>query len=215
MGLMCQSRSFALQNQGLGVASATSKPVPRNQQSLMQVKLAVDMTRLKAVNSRLKRAELKRAMLEDYREYLALVMMTEQPQHNQVLVRVCLWAIDAGEVEYFLTLAEYALAQRMNAPDGFRRDLPNILLEELSEFILSHSEPYQYLNYLERLKKACPEWNSNDEISAKAYKAQGYTLESVDPKAALSVYLQAQHYGAKGLKGVVTRLQRGLLHDQT
>ncbi|OQX02722.1 MAG: hypothetical protein BWK73_41765 [Thiothrix lacustris] len=184
---------------------------PANYHKLMLVKLDKDKHDLRAIKSQFQRQVKKLAILFEYADYLTTVINSGDAKHNETLVTICLWALDTMQVDYFITLAEYALRHRMNSPQGFKRTLPELLMEEFSGYVLDYDKPSEMLDRLQHLgeltnKDKCA---IADEITAKFYKAQGLALERSNPQAALQGYQLAQQYGAR-VKQAISRLEKQL-----
>lgn len=182
-----------------------------NHHKLMLVKLDKDKHDLRAIRSQFQRQVRKLEILFEYADYLTTVINSGNPAHNETLVTICLWALDTMQVDYFMTLAEYALQHHMNAPKGFKRTLPELLMEEFSVYVLDYENPSEMLDRLQRIggltnKDKCA---IADEVTAKYYKAQGLALQRSNPQAALQGYQLAQQYGAK-VKQAISRLEKQL-----
>lgn len=190
-----------------GVALPVVLPVDglSAQGRLMLVQLSVDRSKLQALRSKRRKALLKRELILHYSDYLSVVINTPVYQHNEVLVTVCLWALDAGNYSYFIKLAEGALQGRMSAPQGFKRKLPEVLAEELAEQVLQSAQPSQLSGYLRQLQTWLQGEDMADEITAKFYKALGLSLQHTEPAQALAALQTARQYGAS-----VVRLIRAL-----
>lgn len=196
-------------------AHATSNH-PVNHHKLMLARLDKDKHELRAIRSVFERQVRKLAILFEYADYLTTVINSNDSQHNETLVTICLWALDTKKVDYFMQLAEYALTHRMNAPQGFRRTLPELLMEEFSGYVLDYDKPNEMLYRLQQLgeltnKDKCA---IADEITAKFHKAQGLALERNNPQAALQSYRLAQKYGAK-VKQAISRMEKQLCKPTT
>jgi polyhydroxyalkanoate synthesis regulator phasin len=182
-----------------------------NHHKLMLVKLDKDKHDLRAIKSQFQRQVRKLEILFEYADYLTTVINSGDAKHNETLVTICLWALDTMQVDYFMTLAEYALQHRMNSPQGFKRTLPELLMEEFSVYVLDYENPNDMLDRLQRIgeltnKDKCA---IADEVTAKYYKAQGLALQRSNPQAALQGYQLAQKYGAK-VKQAISRLEKQL-----
>ena len=180
-----------------------------NYHRLMLVKLDTDIYELKAIRSQHSRLCKKLELLGAYADYLTTVINGGNRSHNETLVTICLWALDTWQHDYFILLAEFALKNGMNSPKGFKRSLPELLLEEFSKSVIAKERPQEDLYRLERLGELTAGANITDEVTAKFHKARGLALQTSDPQAALLAYQKAQHYGAK-VKQHITRLEKAL-----
>lgn len=180
-----------------------------NHHRLMLAKLDSDRYELKAIRSQHQRISRKLELLFSYADYLTTVINGGNRSHNETLVTICLWALDTWQHDYFMELAEFALQSGMNAPKGFKRSLPELLLEEFSKAVIDEEQPHNDLYRLERLGELTTGANITDEVTAKFHKARGLALQASDPQAALLAYQTAKDYGAK-VKQHITRLEKAL-----
>ena len=185
---------------------AAAKPAKA---SLLLAALAADREHLKGIRSLQRRAEIKRDLLPKYADYLTAVINGEDYRHDEVLVTCCLWSVDAGKYQQFNLLAEFALQHGMKSPQGFTRQLPELLMEELADITLSHKEPMLLNSSLTLIHELTAKCDVFDEVAAKFHKARGMALESSQPEQALQAYYQAQRLGA-AVKRVIKKLE-GLL----
>ena len=180
-----------------------------NYHRLMSTKLDADKYELGAIRSQKQRIERKLELLGAYADYLTTVINGDNRSHNETLVTICLWALDTGKHEYFMTLAEFALQSGMNSPKGFKRSLPELLLEEFSKVVMNKAKPQYDIDRLMRLGELTKGANITDEVTAKFHKARGLALQTSEPQAALLAYQTAKAYGAK-VKQYITRLEKAL-----
>lgn len=176
---------------------------------LMLAALSSDKARLKRLRSKHGKDKLKAALLDKYRDYFTQIINREQSSHNEVLVTVCIWAIDAGDYKTALTLADYALIQGMKSPEGFTRTLPEVITEEFSDKAIKLSNPNEMRGTLQQLQQLIADSDIFDEVSAKLYKALGLAWLSEDREQALKHFETAQRFGAS-VKRQVSRLRKEL-----
>lgn len=188
------------------------KPTATNTNNLLLAALAVDKARLQQLRSLKARSALKRDLFPKYADYLTSLMQRQCTGHNEAFVLLCIWALDAGLLTQFITLSEYALKHGMRAPEGFKRALPELLLEEVSERALRANNPSDWRDYIQHLHELTTGADIADEVTAKSYKALGVALESTDSNAAFAAYQIACQYGAS-VKRAINRLNRVLAHD--
>ncbi|EDX0905027.1 hypothetical protein GTE54_005185, partial [Salmonella enterica subsp. enterica] len=100
--------------------------------ALMQMQLHQDMERLHAVLSAEQKAAIKRQLLPHYADWVNGVLEGDSGAQDDVLMRVMVWRIDAGDIPGALDIAAYALRHRLNAPDGFGRSVAAIIADEIS-----------------------------------------------------------------------------------
>ena len=177
--------------------AATFKAVLGNDDRLMMAALQADKVRLKRLRSRHKKDLLKIELLDKYRDYLTNIINRDQSEHNEVLVVICIWSIDAGDYKTALTLADYALIKNMNAPEGFSRTLAEVIAEDVSDKAQKMVNPCELRGFLLQIIGLIEDADIFDEVSAKLYKSLGLAWLAEDKKQALQAFITAQGYGAK------------------
>ena len=212
MGVMVQSlaaKHRAQVDAGRNIpATATHKPASTTQRFMLAA-LQADYARLKNVRSKQRKAEIKRELLPRYADHLSVILNQSGGGHNESLVVLCVWAFDAGEWHTAVMLAEFAIQHGMSAPEGFKRSLPETLLEEAALQATRQGNPSELRDYLQHLQALTSGADIADEVTAKFHKALGQTLEPTDKAAALHAYRTAQQYGAHVQRNI-NRIEREL-----
>lgn len=190
--------------------SYPEKPAVSNHiHALWLAKLQSDKYQLSKIKSKTRKAEFKANRLPEYAGYLSQVINSNDEKHNEVVVVWAVWALDYGNREKAMLLAETALKRGMNAPVGFNRSLAEILLEEAAQRVELDPSPHYWQEVLQALDDLTQLADVKDEIHAKFYKAQGLALQSTNPQAALQAYHKARQHGAKVTR-LIQRLSKGL-----
>jgi hypothetical protein len=179
--------------------SYPTKPKPKVglNYGLWLAKLQNDKKNLSQIKSRSRRAQLKADLLPEYADYLSAAINSSDGSHDEVVVMWAVWALDCGNREKAMLLAEIALKRGMNAPTGFKRNLAETLLEEAAQRVELDPNPHYWQEVLQALDDLTQLADVKDEIHAKFYKAQGLALQSTNPQAALQAYHKAKQHGAK------------------
>lgn len=179
---------------------------------LMMAKLHADRRRLKSVQSVERKVDVKRELLPDYVEYVDGVLAGGRGVHDEVLVTIMTWRIDAGDFAGALAIAGYALQHGLTMPDHFERPLATVLAEEISDCALEAikvGQPFDVQLLLEVAKLTDP-IDMHDQVRAKQYKAIGLAQQS-DPATALPYLERAvQLFDRVGVKQDIARLQKQL-----
>lgn len=103
---------------------------------------------------------------------------------DAVLTRIMLWRLDIADWDGALAIAAYGLRHGLGMPDGFSRDLPATLLEEIADAALGLAAPDPALaGPLDTALALTAEADMPDEIRAKAHKALGQ-IQAKDPAEA-------------------------------
>lgn len=147
-----------------------------NEYELVLMQLTEDQRKLKSLQSIERRIEAKRLMLPAYQPWVDGALAAGKGGQDAVLMTVMVWKLDVGDFEGALHIAAYALEHDLVLPDRFKRDLPTLLVEEISDRALQdlsagQPAPYEALSRVHQLvgdKADMP-----DEVRAKLYKALG------------------------------------------
>lgn len=156
---------------------------------LMQAQLHEHMRTLKGIQSVERKVAAKRTMLADYEPYLDGVLQADTGVPDVVLSTVMVWHIDAGNWQRAMQLAEYAMRHALTLPDRYARDLPTLLLDEISEAaIAGRLSGTEALATLARVDMLTEGKDAPDQARAKLCKAIGWAAmgktatQDVDPK---------------------------------
>lgn len=146
--------------------------------ALMQMQLHQDMERLHAVLSAEQKAAIKRQLLPHYEDWVNGVLEGDSGAQDDVLMRVMVWRIDAGDLPGALDIAAYALRHRLNAPDGFGRSVAAIIADEIASQALIRMKHGEHIPaaLLSRVREMTDGEDLYDAVRARLYKALGYAL---------------------------------------
>lgn len=197
---------------------------------LMQAQLHEHLRTLKGIQSVQLKIDAKRTMLADYEPYLDGVLQADAGLPDIVFSTVLVWHIDVGNWQRALELAEYAIRHAMPLPDRYQRDMPTLLMDEISEAaIAGRLTGPEALTTLARVDLLTEGKDAPDQARAKLYKAIGWaaigktSTKEVDFK---TLQLDAVHIALPrlrraidlhvqvGVKKDVERLERRLIELQ-
>ncbi|SEG43850.1 phage terminase small subunit [Billgrantia desiderata] len=172
-------RHFQRVTAALAAADAGEQPMQGDAFELMQAALFEDYRRLKATQSMERKAEIKREILPQYADYVAGVLERGQGAQDDVLMRVMLWRIDAGDLAGAVEIARYALAHGLNPPDQFERGTAAVIAEEVADQALKQLEAESsdatiLLHLLSEVETLSASADMHDQIRAKLHKSLGY-----------------------------------------
>lgn len=209
-------QSLAAQHRAQVEGALFAAPPSRNQPAsaikrLVWASLQADQAHLGSIRSKQRKAAFKREVLPRYADHLSAIINGKDYSHNESLVLLAVWAMDAGEWHTALLLAAFALTHGMRSPQGFKRGLAETLLEEAAAQAERQHYPGEIEDYLQHLYELTRHADIVDEISAKFHKARGLVLEHSDPAAALVAFHKANHYGAH-VKRDIKRIEKGANH---
>lgn len=164
---------------------------------LRLVALEADISGLRAINSHVHRATVKRdKKIPAYVDYLKQHMAANKPA-SAVLVQVMIWAFDAEQFDYGFELANYAIVNNGKMPLNFQRDIPNFVLGQVADWAIAKTaipeSPEPVLSIAISWMDEHETFDIVDLIRALLLKARAAHLEnSGDIEAALEFYEQAQ-----------------------
>lgn len=176
-------RHFERVSAALAAADAGEAPMQGEAYELMQAALFEDYRLLKSTQSMERKAEIKRELLPKYAEYVAGVLEAGQGAQDDVLMRVMLWRIDAGDLAGAIAIAKYATKHGLTPPDQFERGTPAIIAEEVADQALKQLEEEgvdttALLVHLVDVEALTRDADMHDQIRAKLHKALGYACRA-------------------------------------
>lgn len=202
----------------------------------MQVQLLHDRQRLKQIQSRTAKIELKRELLPAYDAWIEGVLEASKAQgvtgvQDEVLITVMIWRIDVGDYAAAMPLIAYALRWGLVLPGHFKRTLATFAVEEIADAALQLLAPTAekpaedqvkaLIEVLAEIEDLTADSDMPDEVRASLHKAIGMAIlaggeeEAQDRRLreaqTLKRYQRALELDPRaGLKTDVTRLMRSL-----
>ncbi|KRI03914.1 phage terminase small subunit [Acinetobacter baumannii] len=152
------------------------------EQQLLQ--LNSDKNRLKNIQSKQNKIELKRQLLPNYKPYVEGILEVKPGVQDTVITEILVWAIDIGDYEFALDIAEYVLEHGLKLPDRFERSEACFITEDIADEFLKtlKTDVAVDITVLERLEQlitdetlAQSKRDMPDEVKAKLYLALGKT----------------------------------------
>lgn len=214
-------RHFQRVTAALAAADAGDAPMQGDAYELMQAALFEDYRRLKATQSMERKAEIKRELLPKYADYVNGVLEAGQGAQDDVLMRVMLWRIDAGDIAGAVAIARYALQHDLNPPDQFARSTAAILAEEVAEQALKQLESEEpdadaLLPKLIEVEALTRTADMHDQVRAKLFKSLGYALRAAQQLSEARTALErALELNDKvGVKKDIERLERQIQQEK-
>ena len=186
-----------------------------NGYELMLLQLNEDRRRLKGIQSHVRKAEIKITLLPKYLAWINGVIEAKSERQDDVLLYVMVWAIDAGDFDLALRIAEHALTHRWVMPMPTPRNVATWVVEEISDSALKALATNKAFtaDALLRVLSVTEGCDMPDQSLARLHKAIGYVLRDVSPMAALNHLNQAlalhDRCGVKkDIEQLVKRLQQ-------
>lgn len=168
---------------------------------------------LKGIQSMEKRAEYKKAILPNYLPWIEGALKGGNGKQDNVLMTWQVWAIDCGQFNLALTIADYALHQQLALPEPFTRTLGTMLAEEFADYAKAAQlagKPFE-VSYLERVAELVKDEDMPDESRARLYRELGLLKIESDPESALATLERALALNPNiGVKGEVKKLRKQL-----
>lgn len=210
-------RHFERVSAAQAAADAGDAPMQGEAYELMQAALFEDYRRLKSTQSMEKKAEIKREILPNYAEYVSGVLEAGQGAQDDVLMRIMLWRIDAGDLGGAIAIARYALKHGLTPPDQFERGTAAIIAEEVADQALKQmddegTDSLALLAHLVEVEHLTASADMHDQIRAKLHKALGYALRAANQldEAHASLARALELNDRIGVKKDLERLEREL-----
>lgn len=195
------------------------------EQQLLQ--LNSDRQHLKNMQSDKLRTEYKAQQLPQYLPYVRGILQARPNVPDEVVTEVMVWAVDTGNFNVALDVAEYVLPANLPMPDRFGRNVASFITEDTADRILSQLSNLSmddlnvvYLPVLVRLENLISRQDlpndvkdMPDQVKAKLYLVLGrayaqlgqYELAKTNLETALSFN---EHCGGKtNLKQVLKHLE--------
>lgn len=144
-------------------------------------KLQQDRLRLKQVQSKAAKSQIKRELVAEYDAYLDGVLAADTGSPDEVLTTLLVWNIDAGRFERALELAAYAFRHGLETADRFRRTLGTLVAEEIAEAALDalaagDAVDRVPVDVLARTAELVTGQDMPDEVRAKLFLALGRSV---------------------------------------
>lgn len=145
------------------------------QHELMLAQLHAHMRQLKDIQSTEKKVEAKRKLLPEYMDYLDGVLEADAGVQDPVVTTVLVWMLDVGDWQPALDVAAYCVRHGLQLPDRFNRNLPTLLLDEISEAaIKGQLSGVNALAVLAKVDELTQGLDTHDQARAKLHKAIGW-----------------------------------------
>lgn len=182
--------------------------------------LNTDRAFLHQIKSVSDKIQAKKGMVEKYLPWLEDVYLSgSAAETDPVFTTALLWLIDIGELDQAVPYILFAIEHDMKVKDDYRRDLPDLLIEELAEQYgygadLSKANHTDLLTLISNVNPdtGMHALNLTDIIRAKFYKASGERAEEAeDLESAASYYENALKYSEKiGVKSRLAAIKKQL-----
>lgn len=179
--------------------------------------LAQDLDALKELTSVDDKIALKKQLLPKWQQVVDDYRASGAQHYFEPLVRYVIWLLDCEQIDAAMEYAEFAIAQQQHMPEGFKRDLPTYVAEEVHkwaerQFKGGHSAEPFYSQVIERIESRA--WLVQQVIVvSKIYRLAGMFAErDGDMEKAQAAYLKCIEVNPEkhGVKGKLAAVQAKL-----
>lgn len=139
-----QQKVRAIQSSGASAAPETVAPAehaedtPAGQEYAgLRVLLHDNLRTLKDIESHEQRVPKKAEFAGAFADWIKGVLDADQPVQDEILLVNMIWALDYGDLEYMMTLAQFAIRHKLAMPEPFNRSVSCWLREEVAELSLA------------------------------------------------------------------------------
>ena len=161
-------------------------PIATEYQALL-AQLHDDLRMLSGIQSIEKRIEKKPALLAKYRPWVAGALEAGEddaaPQ-DEIVVTALIWALDIGDWDFALDIADHCLRHRLDLPERYNRSLGCLVVEEIAKAAIKDPDAVSH-QALERVRAVATEHDMPDQVRAKYHRALGESwalqAEAFDP----------------------------------
>lgn len=146
------------------------------------IQLNSDKNRIKNIQSKQNKAELKRQLISKYKPYIDGILEVKPGVQDAIVTEMLVWAIDIADYSFALDIAEYVLQYNLKLPDRFERSEACFITEDIADEFLRTLKTLDdvSIDILERLERLITNENLSksqrdmpDEVKAKLYLALG------------------------------------------
>ncbi|MEG1856475.1 MAG: phage terminase small subunit [Acinetobacter sp.] len=182
----------------------------------IELRLFNHMSQLKDTKSTQEKIAKKKEWLPEYFGYIDGCLAVSPAAQNTTLVTLMVWAVDAGEYELAVRIAEFAILNDMVMPEGHIRGIAEFVTEQCAidfcddlDLAIAHAE------LIKKIIELGVGEQMVDQARAKIYRALGDALKDAQPFEAQNAYKNALRLDSKvGCKKDLTALEK-LLTKQT
>lgn len=195
---------------GIDLAEAGADRTVVSPTANIELRLFNHLNVLKETKSVQEKIAKKKAWLPEYMGYIEGSLAVSPSNQNNTLITLMIWAIDAGEYDVGVRIAEYAILNDMVMPEGYSRGIAEFVTEQTAiDFIDDLELATTHADLIDRILELGVGEQMVDEARAKIYRAKGDALKDAQPIEALNAYTNALRLNNKvGCKKDVTNLEK-------
>ncbi|MGR3976438.1 hypothetical protein FW754_01855 [Acinetobacter sp. 1207_04] len=182
----------------------------------IELRLFNHLNQLKDTKSTQEKIAKKKEWLPEYLGYIDGCLAVSPSAQNTTLVTLMIWAVDAGEYELAVRIAEYAILNEMVMPEGHARGIAEFVTEQSAiDFCDDTDLAIAHAELIKKIIELGVGEQMVDQARAKIFRALGDALKDAQPIEAQNAYKNALRLDSKvGCKKDLTALEK-LLTKQT
>ena len=190
--------------------------IPPSPTANIELRLFNHMNQLKETKSTQEKIAKKKEWLPEYVGYIDGCLAVSPSAQNTTLVTLMIWAVDAGEYELAVRIAEYAILNDMVMPEGHARGIAEFVTEQSAiDFCDDTDLAIAHAELIKKIIELGVGEQMVDQARAKIFRALGDALKDAQPIEAQNAYKNALRLDSKvGCKKDLTALEK-LLTKQT
>lgn len=181
---------------------------------MLLIALGEDLRQLQSIQSVERKIEVKREMIERYRDWLTGAQQRKEAVQDDIVFHTMVWAMDISDWPLALDLATLVLEHGMVSAKPFSRTPATLIAEQAANNALG-STPTIDLTSLQYIADLTEGEDMPDQVRAKLHKAIGLAfkarVDAFDPEA------ESAPAGGKGalIAAATAELERALQLDAT
>lgn len=145
-----------------------------------------DLQQQHSLESKSAKAEFKASRLDHYRDWVNGILANEERPYDKITTEMAVWAIDAGDLDFAIEIADYMLMGEHPMPIVFEEKTASALLR-----LFNHQAENATFTQLKCIENLFIAQDVKDDLRAKLYRNIGEHLVESDPKEALSYWDEA------------------------
>lgn len=183
---------------------------PSSPTANIELRLFSHLNQLKDIKSTQEKIAKKKEWLPEYHGYIDGCLAVSPSAQNTTLVTLMVWAVDAGEYELAVRIAEYALLNDMVMPEGYKRGIAEFITEQCAiEFCDDLELAVAHAELIKKIIELGVGEQMVDQARAKIHRALGDALKDAQPIEAQNAYKNALRLDSKvGCKKDLTALEK-------
>lgn len=143
-----------------------------------------DKKALKNIKASTGKGEFKLKIYDNYKPWIDGIIESGKSIQDEVVATWFVWTIDAGLYQETLKIAKWAISTGLKAPQGFKRELVEVLAEEFADAAktaLLRNDTFDH-DLLLKANELIENVDMHDESRARLLRELGYTTDNLAEK---------------------------------